>query len=174
MELHFSIIPNSGSIENTCWRRLIENTRRQKRIKGLISRDRYEVRPTQLEFTPHANLCFSLHETGFKHKLGLVSLSSGAGWTRMSSDRFQLGPAWNFLHENAKSIQTNHWFDEQKEHCCWEFTKNWNAVRKICKNMALVSFRSHLNVSGNSHFGSGLTSYRSHVFTPWGFRALIF
>ena len=75
----------------------------------LITWDRYEVRQVRLEITPYTNPCSCLHETGSKNKLGPVSLISGAGPTRMSSDRFELGPVRNFLHENTKSFQINHW-----------------------------------------------------------------
>ena len=42
-------------------------------------------------------------------------------------------------------------------------TKSRNANQNVCKNMALVSFRSHVNTSEYFHFGSGLNSCRSHV-----------
>ena len=41
--------------------------------------------------------------------------------------------------------------------------KTLSAVRNICWNMAVALFRSHVNISENLHFGSGLNSFRSHV-----------
>ena len=42
-------------------------------------------------------------------------------------------------------------------------TKAWNPDWNVCKNMALVSFRSHVSTSEDFHFGSDLNSYWSHV-----------
>ena len=46
-------------------------------------------------------------------------------------------------------------------------TKTPNAAWNVCKNVALVSFWSHVNTSENFHFGSGLNSCRSHAISPY-------
>ena len=125
------------------------------------------MRPARREFTPRINPCSCLRKTGSKNKLGPVSLVSGVGPTQMSSDRSILDRYEIVLMKTLKSLRTNHWSGEQGKHCCWELMKTQNAVRNICKNMALVSFRSHVNTSENLHFGIDLNLYRSHLNGVW-------
>ena len=132
---------------------------------GAIIWDRYEVRPTRLQIAPYTNSYFRLHETDSK-KISLDQPHFGC-WTYTNEFR----PVWtwagaNFLCENAKSLQINHWCDEQEKHRCWEFMKTGNVAWNIYKIMALVSFRCRVNTFGNFHFGSGLNSCRSYVITP--------
>ena len=94
-----------------------------------------------------------------------ISLSSVVGPTQMSSDRFEVGSVRNFLYENAKFLQTNHWCDEQEKHWCWKLTRTGNVVRNICKDIVLVSSWSHVNTSENVHIGSAMNSYLSHIIT---------
>ena len=109
------------------------------------------------------NPCINLHETGSKNKLGPVPVIVGAGTTRMSLDRFELGPVRNFLHEHTKSLQTINWCDKRDKHCYWELIKTRNSARNICKNVALVSCQSYVNASENHHFGSDVNLCRFHV-----------
>ena len=78
--------------------------------------------------------------------------------------RFELGSVRNFVHDDAKSLQINHWWGkEQEKYCCWEQKLGiWTEMLARTS----VSFRSYVNTSENFHFGSGPNSYRPHVISP--------
>ena len=74
-------------------------------------------------------------------------------------------PVRKFSSDRSHQCQVvdRHECDEQGKHCCWELMKTLNVVRNIGNNVALVSFRFHVNTLENLHIGSSLNSYRFHV-----------
>ena len=136
------------------------------KTKGLIIWDRYEVRPSRLEITLHTNPCSCLYETSSENKLGPISLISGAGPTRMSSSRFELELVRNFLHEKLEISPDHPLMKQRTRKTLLLGTKTRNADWNVCKNIALVSFQSHVNTSECFHFDGGLNSCRSHVINP--------
>ena len=72
------------------------------------------------------------------------------------------------FHENTKALPDQPLIKQRtRKTLLW--TKTRYADCSVYKNMALVSFRSHVNSSENFHFGSGPISCRSHVISPLAF-----
>ena len=130
--------------------------------KGLISWDRYEVRPAWLEIAPHTNPRSCLRETGSNitsdrsHSFRVVDrhewVQTGLNWsgTKLSSWKREISADQPLIRQRTRKtllLGTN------------ARNANWN----FCKDVSLVSLRPHVNTSENFHFGSGLNSCLSHV-----------
>ena len=128
--------------------------------QGLITCDRYEVRPTRLEITTYKNPCSCLHEIGSKlsadrsHSFRALNRHKRVQ-TDSNSDRYEI-----FFMKTRHLSRSTIDVAKNKENIV-AGNKTLNADWNISKNMALVSFRPHVNTSENVHFGSSLNSSRS-------------